>query len=80
MGIYADPQGADWFRQAWTATGHRLDMGRSCVRFRRLDDVPLDVVGMAITRTSVDGLVARYERSRHHRPGSPRLTPHHRRR
>jgi hypothetical protein len=67
FGIYADPQVADWFRQVWTAAGHRLDMGRSCVRFRRLDDVPLGVVGEAVTRTSVDDLVALYERSRHHR-------------
>jgi Domain of unknown function (DU1801) len=66
MGIYADPQGADWFRQAWTAAGHRLDMGRACVRFRRLDDVPLGVVGQAIARTSVEALVARYEQRRAH--------------
>jgi hypothetical protein len=66
FGIYADPDGAEWFRQAWTAAGHRLDMGRSCVRFRRLDDVPLDAVGEAIARTSVDALIARYEQRRAH--------------
>src|SRR3954466_14114731 len=60
-GIYAYPEGAEWFRRAATAAGPRLDMGRSCVRFRRLDDVPLDVVGQAIARTSVDALIARYE-------------------
>ena len=68
MGIYADPGGAEWFRRAWTAGGHRLDMGRSCVRFRRLEDVPLDVVGQAVARTSVDALIARYEQRR--APGS----------
>ena len=39
-------------------------MGKSCVRFRRLEDVPLDVVGEAIARTSADDFIAAYERSR----------------
>jgi hypothetical protein len=39
-------------------------MGKSCVRFRRLDDVPLDVVGDAVAATSVDKLIDLYERSR----------------
>jgi hypothetical protein len=39
-------------------------MGKSCVRFRRLDDLPLDVVGEAIARTPVDDFLAAYERSR----------------
>jgi hypothetical protein len=39
-------------------------MGRSCVRFRRLDDVPLDVVAAAVQRTSVEAVIAAYERSR----------------
>ncbi len=61
MGIYADPAEASWFRKAWTATGKPLDMGKSCVRFRSVDDVPLDVVGQAIARTSVDDLVAAHD-------------------
>ena len=39
-------------------------MGKSCVRFKRLDDVALDVVGAAIARTSVDEFIEQYERSR----------------
>jgi Domain of unknown function (DU1801) len=45
MGIYANDDDAWWFREQWTRSGKRLDMGKSCVRFRKLDDVPLDVVG-----------------------------------
>lgn len=58
--------GADdaWFRQRWTATGHKLEKGKSCVRFRRLDDVPLDVVAEAIARISVEDLIATYEQAR----------------
>jgi hypothetical protein len=64
MAIYGDEGDAAWFRRAWTADGRKLDMGKSCVRFRRLEDVPLDVVAQAVERTSVDGLIAAYERSR----------------
>jgi hypothetical protein len=39
-------------------------MGKSCVRFRGLDDLALDVVGEAIARMSVDEFIAVYERSR----------------
>jgi hypothetical protein len=62
--IYADEGDESWFRAAWTAAGKRLDMGKSCVRFKRLADVPLEVVGEAIARTSVDDFIAQYERSR----------------
>ncbi len=64
MGIYANEDDAWWFREQWTLSGKRLDMGKSCVRFRKLDDVPLDVVGEAIARTSADDFIADYERSR----------------
>jgi hypothetical protein len=52
-----------WFRERWEATGRRLDMGKSCVRFRRLGDVALDVVGQAIAGTSADDLIAAHERA-----------------
>ena len=64
MGIYANEDDSWWFREKWTLSGKRLDMGKSCVRFRKLDDVPLDVVGEAIARTSADDFIADYERSR----------------
>ena len=50
-----------WFRDAWTRTGRKLDMGKSCVRFRRIDDVPLDVVGEAIRRLPVRTYLVRYK-------------------
>lgn len=52
---------ASWFREAWRATGKRLDMGKSCVRFRRVEDVPLEVVGEAIRRVPVALLLERYQ-------------------
>ena len=62
MGVYGTNDA--WFRERWMATGHKLHMGKSCVRFRRLDDVPLEVVGEAIARISVDDLIAAHEQAR----------------
>ncbi len=50
-----------WFREAWAGAGHRLDMGKSCVRFKRLEDVPLTVIGEAIRRLPPRTYIARYE-------------------
>jgi hypothetical protein len=59
--VYADPEHEAWFREAWAKTGKKLDMGKSCVRFRKLDDVPLNVIGQAIKRVSVKKFIERYE-------------------
>ena len=42
--VYADPALSDWFKQRYLATGKKLNMGKSCVRFRKLADLPLDLV------------------------------------
>ena len=62
MGAYAD--GGEAFRAAYRATGKRLDMGKSCVRFRTLDDLPLELVGETIASLPVDEFVRRYEQAR----------------
>ncbi len=62
MGVYGDDEEA--FRDRYRATGKRLDMGRSCVRFRSLDDLPLDLVGEVIASRSVDEHIAHFEASR----------------
>jgi hypothetical protein len=63
MGVYGDVGAEAFLREHWPAD-KRLDMGKSCLRFRRLDDLPLDLVGQVIARTSVEDLIAAYERSR----------------
>lgn len=62
--IYADPDTQRWFEDAYEATGKRMDMGKSCVRFRRLDDLPMELIGKAIARTSADEFIERYEAAR----------------
>jgi hypothetical protein len=68
--VYGDPKLEGWFRERWTETGKKLDMGKSCVRFRTLDDVPLDVIGETIARTDLASFLAQYEGTR----GSSRAT------
>ena len=55
---------SDWFTQSWEAAGKKLNMGKSCVRFKRVDDVPLGVIGEAIAKTSPEDFIAMYEASR----------------
>ena len=50
MCVYGDSNHLNWFREAWAKTGKKLDMGKSCVRFKKVEDLPLDVIGEAIKR------------------------------
>jgi hypothetical protein len=52
-----------WFRAAWTKTGKKLDMGKACIRFKKIDDLPLDVIGEAIRRIPVSLCIAISEAS-----------------
>jgi hypothetical protein len=62
--IYGNGASGRWFRARYKASGHKLDMGKSCVRFRSLDDLPFDVIGEAVARTPVERFIATYEASR----------------
>jgi hypothetical protein len=62
--VYSDGERDRRFRERWAESGKKLDMGKSCVRFRKLDDLALDVVGDVIAETSVDDFIAEYERAR----------------
>ena len=57
--VYGDPAAEALFRQGWAATGKPLDMGRSCVRFRKLENLPLDLVAETLARADLDGFVDR---------------------
>ena len=54
---------AKWFREAWLKTGKKLDMGVCCVRFRKLEDVPLEVVAQAIKRVPAKKFLDLYQKS-----------------
>jgi hypothetical protein len=51
--VYGDPATLAWFQKEYKATGKRLDMGKSCVRFKKLEDLPLELIGQVIARTPV---------------------------
>ncbi len=64
MGLYGDGTNAKQFTEAFRKAGKKLDMGKSCVRFRTAGDLALDAVGDAIASLGVDEYVAIYEKSR----------------
>jgi hypothetical protein len=60
MCIYMEKSEAQ-FRKAWLKTGKKLDMGKSCIRFKKLEDVALDVIALVIRNITVKSFVARYQ-------------------
>jgi uncharacterized protein YdhG (YjbR/CyaY superfamily) len=63
-GVYADEAALETFVRDYEATGAKLDMGKSCVRFKRLTDLPLDVLGRTIAAVGVDDFLAMMERAK----------------
>ena len=62
--VYALPGKAEEFEAAYRATGKRYDMGKSCVRFRKLDDLPLNLIGRTIAAVDLKTFVADFEDAR----------------
>lgn len=61
MSAYDGGLDGTWFREAWAKTGKKLDMGKCCIRFKRLDDLPLGLIGEAIRRIPARKHIAAYE-------------------
>ncbi len=59
--IYSDQEESERFQKEWLATGKKLDMGKACVRVKKVDDIPLAVVGRAFKRITAKRFVASYE-------------------
>ena len=64
MNICSDEAVEKWFVEGYKASGKKLDIGKACVRFKSLQDLPIDLVGEAIALTLVAGFIERYELSR----------------
>ena len=64
MGLNGDPTLAKWFEKAWKDTGRKLDVGKSCIRFKKLDDLALDVIGEALHRLPARKYIEIYEKAR----------------
>jgi hypothetical protein len=64
MTVYGDPAKERWLSEAFLEAGKKLDKGKSCVRFKALDDLPLETIAEVVSGTSVDDFIALYERVR----------------
>ena len=63
-----------WFREAWGRTGKKLDMGKSCLRFKSVDDLALEVLGEAIRRIGIEEWIRRYSAALDPATGKARST------
>lgn len=62
MGIYMMPEVYDWFVAEYPKHSKRkLDMGKSCIRFKKADDIPFELIGTLMQKISVAQYVATYE-------------------
>jgi len=62
--VYTGSADEDEFRRRWEATGRKLDMGKSCVRFKKMDDLDLDLISEVVASTSTDAFIQQYKLAR----------------
>ncbi|ACU08239.1 hypothetical protein FIC_01796 [Flavobacteriaceae bacterium 3519-10] len=63
MGIYAEPELLDWFVQEYPKhSARKLDMGKSCIRFKKPDEIPFELVAELVKRRSPQDWIALYEK------------------
>ena len=60
-GVTGETELAQWFADAWAQTGKKLDKGVSCIRFKKVEDLALDVIGEVIRRQPADLYIGYYE-------------------
>jgi hypothetical protein len=64
MGIYADPKLLKWFTEAHAkASPKKLDMGKSCMRYKKPEDIPYALIGELVTKLTPDDWIEMYERN-----------------
>lgn len=62
MGIYANPDLLNWFVNEYPKhCKSKLDMGKSCIRFKKMDDIPFKLIGELMKKTSVKDWIKIYE-------------------
>jgi uncharacterized protein YdhG (YjbR/CyaY superfamily) len=64
MGVYADPKLLKWFTDAHAkASAKKLDMGKSCIRYKKSEDIPYKLIGELASKITPDEWIAVYERN-----------------
>ncbi len=62
MGIYADSKLLKWFTEAHAkASPKKLDMGKSCIRYKKPEDIPYDLIGELVSKITVQEWITMYE-------------------
>ena len=62
MGIYANPELLEWFVAAYSNySKQKLDMGKSCIRFKKLEEIPYDLIAELMKKISVQEWITMYE-------------------
>ena len=62
MGIYSDPDLLKWFTSEYSKyVKTKLDMGKSCIRFKKIDQIPYELIGELITKMTPEDWIKRYE-------------------
>jgi uncharacterized protein YdhG (YjbR/CyaY superfamily) len=63
MGVYAEPKLLKWFQEAHAkASPKKLDMGKSCIRYKKPDDIPFELIGELAAKVTPDEWIAIYEK------------------
>lgn len=62
MGIYADQDLLNWFVAEYPKySQQKLDMGKSCIRFKKMDQIPYELIGMLMQKMSAQDWIDKYE-------------------
>lgn len=64
MAVYGDKNLEAWFKEEYKKSGKRLNMGKSCLRFKKVEDIPLDLIGKVIGKVNVDNYIAKVKESK----------------
>lgn len=63
------------FQEAWKKTGKKLDMGKACIRFKKLEDVPLEVVGATVKKLTAKSFIGAYLKALEDNKSRPKGKP-----
>ena len=64
MGIYADAKLMTWFEKQWPKhMSTKLDMGKSCIRFKKIETIPYDLIGELVAKMSPEDWIKLYEKN-----------------
>lgn len=64
MGLYADPELLDWFVSEYqNVSKTKLDMGKSCIRFKKPEQIPFELIGKLVSKMSPENWISVYEKA-----------------